>query len=190
MNDLLLKGLLVDKEDCEVLDVSSCIAESTRIKFVAKINRVLDDVLPVLFLSVLNSKLTKNPMILSFTSEQHNFMIGRSGDLAVTYVKDEEEKDFIVGKVIDLVNRGIKYNMTSRHCLENLVEAKKKLTLMTLYELFPKTDCEECGEDSCFNYAAKIFTGEVDHNRCAHTDVKKIEAFIIPVNLGWSIHFT
>lgn len=190
MNDLLLKGLLVDKEDCEVLDVSPCIAESTRIKFVAKINRVLDDVLPVLFLSVLNSKLTKNPMILSFTSEQHNFMIGRNGDLAVTYVKDEEEIDFIVGKVIDLVNRGIKYNMTSRHSLENMVEAKKKLTLMTLYELFPKTDCKECGENSCFNYAAKIFIGEVDHNRCCHTDVKKIEAFIIPVNLGWSIHFT
>jgi len=41
LNDLLLKGLLVKREDCEVTDVSPCIADSTRIKFIGRINKSL-----------------------------------------------------------------------------------------------------------------------------------------------------
>ena len=160
LNDLLLKGLLVRSEDCEVTDVSPCIADDTRIKFMGKINRKLGDLLQVLYLSTLNSKLTKNPVILSFTVEQHNFMLGENGDLAVTFVKDKTEIDYIVEKVVDLINKGIKYKMSHHPKLEDLVESKKKLNPMSLYNVFPKTDCRKCGERSCFNYAAKVFSGE------------------------------
>ena len=91
LDDLLLKGLLISREYCEVIDVSPCIADITRIKFMGKINRRLEDVLPVLNFATLSSKLTKDPMILSFTVEQHNFMFGANGGLAVTFVKDEDE---------------------------------------------------------------------------------------------------
>ncbi|OGD46525.1 hypothetical protein A3K69_01825 [Candidatus Bathyarchaeota archaeon RBG_16_57_9] len=189
LDDLLLKGLLIKREDCEVTDVSPCIADNTRIKFIGKINRKLRDLLQVLYLSTLNSKLTKSPMILSFTVEQHNFMLGENGDLAVTFVKDKQEVEYIVNKVAELVNRGIKFNLSNRRDLSRLVEEKKKLSPIALYGLYPRTDCSECGEKSCFNYAAKVFTGEAHHDRCPHVDSKLIESAITPVILGWSIHF-
>jgi len=189
LDDLLLKGLLVTVEDCEVTDVSPCIADNTRIKFIGKINRSLGDVLPVLYLSTLNSKLTRSPMILSFTVEQHNFMVGEDGDLAVTYVKDEAETEYIVGKVAELVNKGIKFNLSNRRDLSRLVDEKRKLSPMSLYSFFPRTDCGDCDEKSCFNYAAKVFTGEARHDRCPHLDAERIEAAITPVNLEWSIKF-
>jgi len=189
LDDLLLKGLLITIEDSDVTDVSPCIADNTRIKFMGKINRSLGDVLPVLYLSTLNSKLTKSPMILSFTVEQHNFMLGQDGDLAVTFVKDEAETEYIVEKVVELVNRGIKFNVSNRRDLNRLVEEKRKLSPMSLYGLFPRTDCGECEEKSCFNYAAKVFTGETRHDKCPYVDKKQIEAAVTPVNLGWSIHF-
>ena len=189
LDDLLLKGLLISRDDCHVTDISPCIADNTRIKFMGKIDRSLGDLLPVLYLSTLNSKLTKSPMVLSFTAEQHNFLMGENGDLAVTFVKDEGEIGYIVEKIVELVNRGIKFNVSNRRDLSRLVEEKKKLSPMALYGLFPRTDCGECGERSCFNYAARVFTGETHHDKCPYVDTKRIESVITPVNLGWSIHF-
>ena len=189
LDDLLLKGLLLSKEDCEVTDISPCIADNTRIKFIGKIDKKLGDLLPVLYLSTLNSKLTKNPVILSFTVEQHNFMMGENGDLAVTFVKDEPEIGYIVEKVVELVNRGIKFNLSNKRDLGRLVEEKKKLNPMSLYNVFPKTDCKKCSEKSCFNYAAKVFSGELDTSRCPDVPSQTIERLVTPVNLGWSISF-
>jgi len=189
LDDLLLKGLLIKKEDCEVTDVSPCIADKTRIKFMGRISRKLGNLLPVLYLSTLNSKLTKNPMILSFTVEQHNFMLGENGDLAVTFVKDESEIGYIVEKAAELVNKGIKFNISSRLDLNRLVEEKKKLNPISLYNVFPKTDCKKCGEKSCFNYAAKVFSGELDTRRCPDVPSQTIERLVTPINLGWSISF-
>lgn len=189
MNDLLLKNLLLDEACVEVLDVSPCMADDTRIKFVAKIDRSLGDVLPVLFLSTPNSKLTRSPMILSFTVEQHNVMIGHDGNLAVTFVKDEAERDHIIKRVIDLINRGIKYNMSHRLSLEAMMDEKRRLTPLSLYEFFPKTNCGDCGEESCFNYVAKIFSGETGFDRCPHVDAVAIRSAVTPVDLGWRIEF-
>jgi len=189
LDDLLLKGLLISREYCEVIDVSPCIADITRIKFMGKINRRLEDVLPVLNFATLSSKLTKDPMSLSFTVEQHNFMLGSNGDLAVTFVKDEAEVGYIVGKVTDLINRGIKFNLSNKRDLSRLVEEKKKLNPLSLYNVFPKTDCKKCGEKSCFNYAAKVFSGELDTSRCPDVLSQTIERLVTPVNLGWSISF-
>jgi len=189
LNDLLLKGLLVKREDCEVTDVSPCIADSTRIKFIGRINKSLGDVLPVLYLATRNSKLTNNPMILSFTVEQHNFMLGENGDLAVTFVKDDAEIGYILEKVVDLINKGIKFNLSNKRDLGRMIEEKKKLNPMSLYNVFPKTDCKKCGEESCFNYAAKVYSGELDTQRCPYIPSQTIERMITPVNLGWSIGF-
>lgn len=187
INGLLLKGFLLQISDITDIDISPCIADPDRIKYMAKIDVSLSDILPTLFLSLPNSRLTRNPPILSFTAKQHNFMLGEKGDIAVTYVKDKEEVNYINEKIIELINKGIKYNISSHINLERMVEEKRKLTPMTLYELFPKTNCRECGEETCFNYVAKIMSGEKSHDKCPHIDPKLIGNNIIPIDLKWSI---
>lgn len=187
VDDLLLKEALLSRTDLEALDVSPCIADNSRNKFIGKINFDVKRILPVLFLSTLNSKLTKNPLILSFTVKQHNFMIGENGDLAVTFVKDEEEMEYILNKLVELLNKGIKYNLSNKVNIDTMVEKKKKLTPMSLYELFPKTNCKECGEETCFNYVAKIMSGEKSHEKCPYVESRLIKNKITPIDLKWSI---
>ena len=189
IDDLLLKGLLLENASLTDIDSSPCIADPDRIKYMAKINRNLSDILPILFLHLPNSRLTKNPLILSFTMHQHNFMLGEKGDLAVTYVKDKEEVNYINNKLLELINKGIKYNFSSHGKLDLLIEKKRKLTLMILYELFPKTNCKECGEESCFNYTAKIMSGETKLDKCPHVIPNSIKKTVSPIDLHWSIDF-
>ena len=185
--ELLMKGLLLENGSTSDVDVSPCIAEPDRIKYMAKIDRPLRDILPTLFLSLPNSRLTKNPRILSFTVKQHNIMLGENGYLAVTYVKDQEEVKYINEKIIELINIGIMYNLTNLIDIEPMVKKKRKLTPMGLYELFPKTNCRECGEETCFNYVAKIFSGEKSYDKCPHVEPRLIKKNIIPIDLKWSI---
>jgi ArsR family metal-binding transcriptional regulator len=187
VDDLLLKGLLLVNSDIADIDISPCIADPDRIKYMAKINRNLSDILPTLYLSLPNSRLTKNLPILSFTVKQHNFMLDEKGNFAVTYVKDEAEVSYINEKIIELINKGIKYNISTHINLDQMIEKKRKLTPMTLYESFPKTNCRECGEESCFNYVAKIMSGENSHDMCPHTDPKIIGDVIKPIDLKWNI---
>jgi ArsR family metal-binding transcriptional regulator len=185
--ELLLRGVLLEKDSILGVDVSPCIADPDRIKFMAKIDRNLDDILPILFLSLPNSRLTKNPPILSFTVKQHNFMIGDKGDLAVTYVKDKEEVAYINDKIIQLINKGIKFSISNNINIDSMVERKRNLTTMTLYELFPKTNCKECGEETCFNYAAKIMAGEKSYEKCPYVKPELIKKNISPIDLRWDI---
>jgi len=186
-SELLLTGLLVKKASLTDIDISPCIADPDRIKYMAKTDRNLSDILPVLFLSLPNSQLTKSPLILSFTVMQHNFMLSEKGDLAVTYVKDEEEVAYINNKIIELINKGIKFTLSNRMNIDSMVEKKRKLTPMTLYELFPKTNCKECGEETCFNYVVKIMSGEKDHEKCLHVESTLIKTTISPIDLSWRI---
>lgn len=186
--DFLLKGLIVEKNMIKDIHSSPCIAEPSRLKYTAKLDKNLVDVMPVLFLSTLNSQITKTPVILSFTTQQHNFMIGENGTLAVTYVKDKEEITYINEKIIELINKAIKFRLSNRRNYDALVEKKKKLTPLLLYDLFPKTDCRECGEDSCFNYVAKIFTGEASYDACPYVETKSVLKMVAPVDLGWSLN--
>jgi len=187
VDDLLLKGLLLVNSDIADIDISPCIADPDRIKYMTKVNRNLSDILPTLYLSLPNSRLTKNPPTLGFTVKQHNFMLGEKGDLAVTYVKDKEEIKYINEKIIELINKGIKYNISTNMNLDQMVEKKRKLTPMTLYESFPKTNCKECGEETCFNYVAKIMSGEKSYDLCSHVNSEHLKKDMTPIDLGWTI---
>lgn len=189
-SDLLLKGLLLDETSIKDVDTSTCTADPNRIKYMAKIDGDLKDIIPILFLALPNSSLTRSQLILSFTIQRHNFMLGENGDVAVTYVKDEDEIDYINGKLVELINKGIRYSLTNNVKLDSLVAKKRKLTPMKLYNLFPKTDCGECGEDSCFNYAVKIIAGETGSDRCPYIEPNSIKHLVSPVDLDWSIDLT
>jgi ArsR family metal-binding transcriptional regulator len=60
---------------------------------------------------------------------------------------------------------------------------------MSLYNVFPKTDCRKCGEKSRFNHAAKAFSGELNSHGCPDIPSQMIERMVTPVTLGWPISF-
>ncbi|MBW1921909.1 MAG: hypothetical protein JRJ35_00400 [Deltaproteobacteria bacterium] len=43
---------------------------------------------------------------------------------------------------------------------------------MVLFKLLPRTNCKECGESNCFNFALKLASGDRTLEQCPslHTD--------------------
>ncbi len=142
--------------------------------------------LPIIYLSQLNSKYTKSPESVSYTFQRHNILIGHDGSVAITFIKDDEEMNVLRSKVIQTINNAIVYNLTHHTSLYDLIEKKRALSPMMLYKSFkalPEADCGECGEKSCFGFTAKLYIGERNVGDCPYVNTTKIQRELIPLNL-------
>ena len=147
-------------------------------------NKPLGEVLPIIFLSQLNAKITRRPESVGYTFQRHNFLIGHDGSVAITFIKDDDELGVLRSKAIQTINNAIVYGLTHRESLDELVEKKKALSPLVLYESYKtlaKLDCGECGEESCFAFAAKLYNGERDTHGCLHVDAEMVERKLMPI---------
>jgi ArsR family metal-binding transcriptional regulator len=167
---LLFKGKLI--EGYEIVDRSPCLADPERFKVIAKVGRELGDVLPVLFLSVPNARYSESSGTASYSFERHNVVVGHNGELAVTFIKDDEELGQLMGRIIGLLNRCLTYAASGKRAPRSLVEEKKKLSPMTIYGMLPQTNCRECGESGCYAFASRLFNGEKEMADCPYTDAE------------------
>ncbi|MGQ9507677.1 MAG: (Fe-S)-binding protein [Candidatus Bathycorpusculaceae bacterium] len=113
-----------------------------------------------------------------------------TGRIGMTYVKDRNEADQLVEEIRRLINRAFIYLKTHGKPSPEMIEAKKELTPVKIYELLPKTNCKICGEQSCFAFAAKLLNGEKTLKDCPPLDSNeyrafkfKIERMMIPIKL-------
>jgi len=163
-SELLFPEILVRK--IEIKEISPCTADPERIKFLAQADKPLEDVLPVLYLTIPNAKYSEKLGALSYTHQQHLITIFANGRVGMTYVKDRNEADRLVEEARKLINRALIYLKTHGKPSLEMVQAKKELTPVKIYELLPKTNCKMCGEQSCFAFAAKLLNGEKTLQDC------------------------
>lgn len=183
---LIFGGELVDEDSWEVIHRSPCQADPSRFKIIATVGRPLGEVLPIIFLSQLNSKYIKNPLSASYTFQRHNILIGHDGSVAITFIKDDEELDALRAMVLRAINAAIAYGLTHREPFDALMEEKRALSPMRLYEYFnavPQANCGECGEVSCFGFAAKLYNGEREVGDCPYVNAAEIERKLTPIRL-------
>lgn len=186
--ELLFADVIVKK--IEIKEISPCTADPERIKFLAQVDKPLEDVLPILYLAVPNAKYSEKLGTLSYMHRQHLITIFANGRIGMTYVKDRDEADRLVEEARRLINRAIIYLKTHGKPSLEMIQAKKELTPVKIYELLPKTNCKMCGEQSCFAYAAKLLNGEKTLQDCPPLDSKEnsackfqIEKTISPIRL-------
>lgn len=53
----------------------------------------------------------------------------------------------------------------------------KRLNPMHLYKLTPKTNCKECGFETCFAFATQVIVGQGDLNLCPYLDQEALQPF-------------
>jgi hypothetical protein len=51
----------------------------------------------------------------------------------------------------------------------------KRLTPMHLYQLTPKTNCKECGFETCLAFSTQVIVGQADLDRCPYLDQDAIQ---------------
>jgi len=183
---LIFGDKLVDDDAWEAIHRSPCTTDPNRFKIIATVGRSLRDVLPIIYLSQLNSEYMKSPDIVSYDFQRHNILIGHDGSVAITFIKDDDEMNILRSKVIQTINNAIIYNLTHHTSLDDLIEKKRVLSPMMLYKSFkalPEADCGECGEKSCFGFTTKLYIGERNVGGCPYVNTTKIQSELIPLDL-------
>jgi len=186
--ELLFADFLVKK--IEIKEISPCTADPERIKFLAQADKPLEDVLPILYLAIPNAKYSEKLGALSYMHQQHLITIFANGRIAMTYVRDRKEANQLIEEARRLINRALIYLKTHGKPSLEMVQAKKELTPVKIYELLPKTNCKMCGEQSCFAFAAKLLNGEKTLQDCPPLDSSEhsmnklqIEKMMNPIKL-------
>jgi ArsR family metal-binding transcriptional regulator len=186
--ELLFVDAIVKRID--IKEISPCTADPERIKFLAQADKPLEDVLPILYLAIPNAKYSEKLGALSYMHQQHLITVFANGRITMTYVKDRSEADQLVEETRRLINRALIYLKTHGKPSQEMVQAKKELTPVKIYELLPKTNCKMCGEQSCFAFAAKLLNGEKTLQDCPPLNSKEysnykfqVEKMINPIKL-------
>ncbi|MBS7621251.1 hypothetical protein KEJ32_03975 [Candidatus Bathyarchaeota archaeon] len=173
--ELLFADILV--RNIEIKEISPCTADPDRIKFLAQADKLLEDALPILYLAIPNAKYSEKLGALSYMYQQHLITIFANGRISMTYVKDRNEASQLIEEVRRLINRAFIYLKTHGKPSPEMIQAKKELTLLKIYELLPKTNCKLCGEQSCFAFSAKLLNGEKTLQDCPPLESKEYDTF-------------
>ena len=178
---LLFKGIYIEK--FEEVDRSPCLAEPERFKIVAKTNKKLESILPILFLAAPNARYSESSKTTSYSFDRHKVVVGYNGEVAVTFVKDDAELKDLKKKITDLLNRCLAYQTAHPKIPYDLVEEKKRLSPMAINKKLPQTNCKECGESGCFAFASKLFLGEKSVEKCPYTNAAGMKRLLQPITL-------
>jgi len=164
LESLLFSGRLV--KGIEIKEISLCIADPERIKFIAQADKPLGDVLSILYLYMPNANYSEGLGVVSYKQNQRLVTVFSTGKIGMTYVKDKQEAERFVAELRSLINRAIVYHAIHGEPDPKLIEDKKKLNVAAIYEKLPRNNCKECGEASCYAFAVKLANGDVNLESC------------------------
>ena len=174
----------------EIREIMPCTVEANGIKFLAQADRTIDEILSILYLVIPNANFSEKIGALTYKNQERIVTIFSSGRISMTHVKDRQLAETLVEELRNLINRSHVYLKTHKKPDISLVESKRTLSAMKLYEKLPKTDCKECGEQSCFGFAAKLFLGQKLPQDCPplatpkNADLKNnLERLLAPIKL-------
>ena len=162
--DLLLKDRLV--HDIAITEVTPCLSDSERIKFLAQADRPLGEVIEILYLYIPGSNYSEVLGSLTYKRQRRMVTLFSTGKISMTYVKDRDEAGKLLEELKDLINRAFAYSMSHGKPESDLLETRKKVGLAEVYNSLPKTNCKECNEPSCYVFAIKLMSGEKEMNDC------------------------
>jgi len=87
--ELLLKDKLV--HDIATTEVTPCLSDSERIKFLAQTDRPLDEVLEILYLYIPGSNYSEALGSLTYKRQRRMVTLFSTGKISMTYVKNRDE---------------------------------------------------------------------------------------------------
>ncbi|MEM3406068.1 MAG: (Fe-S)-binding protein [Nitrososphaerota archaeon] len=170
-------------EKIEIKKISACTADSKRIKFIAQADKNLGDVLPILYLYIPNANYSEKLGCLTYTYRMHLITIFSNGKISMTYVKDNKEAEQLMNEVKNLINRAITYLKNYGKPDEKLLDLKKQTNPIQIYKILPKTNCKKCGEESCYAFSVKLFSGKKDLKDCPYVNISKLEKILQPIKI-------
>jgi ArsR family metal-binding transcriptional regulator len=118
-------------------------------------------VLPYLNATLRGAVYTQQANALTWKKGGHNIAF-HAFEIGTSNVEDREEAVKELEGLVELVNR----TWERRGEITPDFALRQRPTAMALYKLLPATNCRQCGQPSCWNFALKLAAGQVELSAC------------------------
>ncbi|MCM8802736.1 MAG: Fe-S cluster protein [Candidatus Omnitrophica bacterium] len=168
--------------------VLPCLADPEKIRFVAKIDEDISEILPYLNAILPKAIYNYNGKTLTITVEERIITIYPN---KISAGKINDEKD--ANEIIKWIKEKIEYCKENKGKIIPDYRRRDKLEVLHVYKLLPKKNCKKCGENSCLAFSMKlineeknildckeIFLPEYDEKRKLLFDILKASGYKVP----------
>jgi len=142
--------------------VAPCMADETKIRLIAYLNRDISEILPYLNAIIKGASYNKGASILTYTKERR---ITNLYNVKITIAKADDIID--AWHMLDEIKTLINETYERRADIKPSYEEKVKVTALQIYGWLPKTNCRICGEATCLAFACRLLLGEQKLSKCA-----------------------
>lgn len=152
--------MLIEDYDIEVT-TPAC--DSSSPTFVAKVvlKNDISEALPYVNGTVGKGEFIPGIPVLVFKEGGRKYAL-RSDQIAISSITDRDEADREARAIIERINA----LWENRANLEPSFDTWKKPGVLEVLKLLPRTNCRECGLDTCMAYAAKLAEGKKGLEDC------------------------
>ena len=149
----------------EIKEILPCIADPNKFRIIGKIN-VREDfkkIMPYIAYLIPNSSYNRKMGWITYKKGVRIITIHSDGFVAMTQTKDREEAMETLKEIERITERAYREKEKT-----DVSKPKNKITVnaMEVYNYLPKTNCKECGEQTCMAFAVKLLNGELNVKLC------------------------
>lgn len=147
-------------EVAELRQLLPCIADSTKFRIIARFEPPLGGALKLL--EPLFPRARYSEKIGALIIQKGNILITiySTGNVTMTMIRSEEEARETLEVLLKTINLAIVKGVTP------VPREKIKVDHAEIYQYLPRTDCQICGEQSCYAFAIKLVGRETALDRC------------------------
>jgi len=152
--------MLIEHYDLKVF-TPPCDPGAERFSAFAELAVDISEVLPYLNATLRGAIYHRSANALTWKKSGHAIAFHAS-QIATSNVEDRDAAIKELEGLVELVNRTWerRAEITPDH------ETRQRPTAMALYKLLPATNCRQCGQPSCWNFALKLATSQVELAAC------------------------
>jgi ArsR family metal-binding transcriptional regulator len=152
--------MLISQFDLEVF-TPPCNPGAERYAVRARLTVNISEVLPYLNATLRGAIYHPSANALIWKKGGHNIAF-HADEIASSNVEDREGAEQEIKELIELVNR----TWESRNEIVPDTITRQRLTSMAIYKLLPKTNCNQCGELTCYSFALKLAASQKKLGDC------------------------
>jgi ArsR family metal-binding transcriptional regulator len=147
-------------EIAEIRQLLPCIADSSKFRIIARISPPLGGALKLLEPLFPRARYSEKIGALIIQRGTILITIYSTGNVTMTMIKSDDEAREVLEGLKRTINEAIVKGITP------LPREKVKVDHTEIYEYLPKTNCQICGEQSCYSFAIRLVGHETTLDKC------------------------
>ncbi len=151
-----------------IKEILPCLTTPGYIRFRARADREIGEVIPIIFLKFPPGKVSYNDVKNTLTLKIFDRMITLhpSGEVAVTNTRDVKEAKEILEEIKKIINNAYEDYLKHGKPSNKEMEAARTISWMKVYNYLPRINCGKCGFQVCSAFAVSVLQGEARLSQC------------------------